>query len=716
MTDKQLKERISKMTLEEKTLELTQYNHFILGTEEEEQTVTGRTVEGELSNERLWRIGSILNAPSGEAVAATRKTRRKKGIEEPLIVMHDVIHGYRTIYPVPLAMACSFDMALAEACAEMAAIEAKYDGVDVTFAPMVDLGRDARWGRVMESGGEDPYLGGELGKAFIRGYHKGGIACCVKHFAAYGAAEAGMDYNTTDVSVHTLKEYYLRGYQACMSETPEMVMSSFNALNGVPILGCKEVVVDILRKEWGFDGVLISDYRSVAEMIAHGYTENYKEAAATAIGGKLDIEMCSPAYVLNLPELIAEGRVKESDADEAVFRVLSLKNKLGLYENPDRFTDFGKRDKVTLCAEHRALARRAAAESAVLLKNDGTLPLDESLKTAFIGPFAAEKEIFGNWGCHGSKEETISVKEGAEALLGREVLFAEGCSSRLLERDESGIAAAVEKARSADVIVACVGEYMYNSGEAHSRTDLSFPKVQKKLIGELKKLQKPLVLVVFGGRPQVLTEEESLADAILYVWQPGTEGGNAIADLLYGKAVPSGKTAMSFPRAVGQCPIYYNRFSTGRPKTDEDEPGMCCGCVAGYDDEKNSPLYPFGYGLSYTNFEYTGLRLTKNTLGRGEKIAASVCVKNKGKRDGKEVVQWYIHDKFASCVRPVKELKGFEKIFLKAGEEKTASFEIDEDTLAFYTASGEFKAESGGFELFVGGNSRDCLKAEFSLK
>lgn len=708
-----LKEKISKMTLEEKTLQLTQYNYYELDRVGEERVVTGVS-EGEgLKDGQYLRVGSILNVPNGEAVNSVRKKRSEQGIKEPLIVMLDVIHGYRTIYPIPLAMACSFDMSLIEKCAEMAAIEARYDGIDVTFSPMVDLVRDARWGRVMESAGEDPYLGGEVGKAYIRGYHNGGIACCVKHFAAYGAAESGMDYNTTDLSEHTLKEYYLRSYRACMDEKPEMVMSSFNALNGVPVLGNRQLIVDTLRTEWGFDGVLISDYNAVREMINHGYRENLKECAQAAIEAKLDIEMCSPAYARYLPELIAEGKISEEQVDEGVLRVLDLKNKLNLYENPDRFTDLQKRDEVTLCEKHRDLARKAAEESSVLLKNNGILPLSASSNFVIVGPFAAEKNIFGVWGCRGKSKETISIKEGVEAYLGREIPCAAGCSSGLSESDESGISAAVEKAKKAEVIVACIGESMFYSGEAHSRSDISLPRVQVKLVRELKKLQKPLILVVFGGRPLALTEVENCADAILYVWQPGTEGGKAIANLLFGKAVPCGKTVMSFPRSTGQCPVYYNHFATGRPKPSDEKP--CNSFYAGYIDSVNAPLYPFGYGLSYTHFTFSDLKIDTPEMYSNGKIVATVRVKNDGAYDGKEVVQWYIHDKFASCVRPVKELKGFEKIFLKSGEEKTIRFEINEETLAFYTSSGEFKAERGAFELFVGGDSENLLNKEFYL-
>lgn len=713
MTENQLKEKIAKMTLEEKALQLTQYTGNDLIRDEENKTVTGDSQGRLLKPGQSWRMGTALNMAHAEGVQKVRKMRLEKGIEDPLVVMHDVIHGYYTNYPIPLAMAGSFDLDLAEECAEMAAIEAKYDGVDATFSPMVDLVRDARWGRVMESNGEDPYLNGEMGKAIIRGYHKGGIACCVKHFAGYGAVEAGMEYNYTNLSEHDMDEYFLRGYAACMEEKPEMVMSSFNALNGIPILGNKKLMVDKLRKEWGFDGVLISDYAAVAEMIDHGYCEDLKECAKVALDAKLDIEMCSPAYARHLEELLQEGKITEEQIDECVLRVLQLKDKLGMFENPNRFTDVEKRNEVKLCAKHRALARKAAEGSMVLLKNDGTLPLTADKKILLCGPNADDREIYGNWSCHSEDEFTITVKEGVDALLGRDTLYSKGCTYELFETDESQIPAAVEAAKNVDVIVACIGETSWHSGEAKSRVDITVPAVQVKLVQELKKVGKPIVLVVFGGRPLVLTEVEPLADAILYAWQAGNEAGNAVASLLYGKVNPSAKTAMSFPRSVGQCPLYYNHFLSGRPKLSDDAPAD--GFKCGYIDSVNAPLYPFGYGLSYTKFVYSDLKLDKAAMCDGETILASVKVKNTGDCAGKEVVQWYIHDRFGSCVRPVKELKHFEKICLEVGEEKTVSFEICEKDLAFFTASGEFKAEKGKFDLYVGGDSQNCLATELEL-
>lgn len=716
MTEKELRKIIGGMSLKEKALELTHYNASDIMSGFGANVVTGMCVSDDLTPEEFMHLGTILNNLDDVRLNELRRKRIENGITDPIVVMQDVIHGYRTNYPIPLAMSCSFNMELIEECAEMAAVEAKFAGVDLTFSPMVDLSRDARWGRVMESAGEDPYLAGEVGKAFIRGYHKGGVACCVKHFAGYGAAEAGRDYNTTDISEHCLDEYYLKPYEACMKEKPEAVMTSFNLLNGIPVLGNRKLLVEKLREKWGFDGVLISDYNAVREMINHGYKKDLKDCAETAINSKLDVEMCSPAYAENLEKLVKKGKVKESDVDECVLRVLELKNKLGLYENPYGKNDPKKSAEVTLCSKNRKIALKAAEESIVLLKNNAVLPLDDRANVAFVGPFADEKEIYGGWGCMATAEETVSVKEGIENLLGRKIRTEKGCSFKLSETDECGIEGAVRLAEPADVIVCCVGEHMNYSSESNSRTDIRITPVQLQLIKELGKLKKPLVLVVFGGRPLVLSDVERFADAILYVWQPGTEGGNAIANVLYGRANPSAKTSMSFPRAVGQCPIYYNRFNTGRPKPNDDAPCGILSYVSGYIDECNSPLYPFGYGLSYAEFEYSDFKISSGVLSKGGKITASVKVKNTGRVEGKEVVEWYIRDKFASCVRPLSELKGFEKIKLNAGEEKVVTFDVTEDVLAFYNADGEFVAEPGDFSVMVGGSSDRLFEKGFILE
>lgn len=709
MTEKQIDELISKMSLEEKAAQLSQQDcHVFI---KDDLIVTGVDSENGISSENLKKISSVLNISKAENRRAVTE-KHCADYEIPLIFMLDVIHGFKTIFPIPLALASSFDEQLVEDCAKAAGEEAKYAGIDCTFSPMVDLARDARWGRVMESSGEDPYLNGLMGRAYIRGYHKAGVPACVKHFAAYGAAEAGRDYNVTDISEYCLREFYLRSYGECMKEKPEMVMSSFNTLNGKPILAHKNIIIDILRDEWGFDGVLISDYNSVEQMIEQSYCPDRKACAEVALNAELDMEMSSTCYIDYLPELVKEGKIKQEHIDKMVKRVLTLKNKCGLFEKPEGQTDEVRRDEITLSKNMRDLARKAANESIVLLKNDGVLPLSKDANAAFIGPFADNKYIIGNWLAMGDVNDAVTIKESVEKLTGKSVICAQGSGDRLYDRDESRIAEAVEKAKNADIIVACVGESMWDTGEARSRATITLPQPEITLIKELKKLNKKLVLVVFAGRPLALTETDPLADAIVYAWQPGTEGGNAVADVLYGEVNPSAKITMSFPRSVGQCPIYYNRLPTGRNKPDDNAEHMF---TSMYIDELNAPLYPFGYGLSYTRFSYGEIRLSSEKLKSGEKITARITVSNTGERDGQETVQLYIRDKFASNVRPMKEMKAFKKVNIPAGDSREITFDIDESMLEFFTENRKFEAEAGEFEVFIGTNSRDVKSAKFEL-
>lgn len=711
------KERINSilksLSLEDKVRQLTQINADFVKSDVKAD-VTGTSDDLKLGHNDIYGAGSVLNfGGADDALAVRQKYLESSQNKIPLVMMQDVIHGYRTIYPIPLAIGCSFDLQLAEDCAYIAAVEAKYNGVDVTFSPMVDLARDARWGRVMESTGEDHYLNGEFGKAFIRGYHKGGIGCCVKHFAGYGAAEAGRDYNTTDISERSLKEYYLYAYRECLKEQPELVMTSFNLLNGIPVNADSRLLLDVLRGEMGFDGVVVSDYDAVREMIAHGYAEDKRDCARIAANNQIDLEMMSSTYVHNLPELVKSGEVSEQKVDKMVERVLELKEKLGLFENPLNATSAQKAAESDCCAAHRDVARRAAEKSCVLLKNSGILPLSEGANAALIGPFAEEKSILGAWACAGRADEAVSIAEGIESLLKRKLPVAKGCCRGLLDSDESGFDGAIKVAERADVIIACIGEYAHCSGESSSRADITVPKVQTKLLRKLKELDKPVVAVIFGGRPLVLTDVEKLADAILYVWQPGSEGGAAIANILYGRVNTSGKLTASFPRAVGQCPVYYNHFNTGRPKEADTLEARCY--TSSYLDELNSPLYPFGYGLSYSRFKYSDFELSSNVMRRGGKITAGVTVENIGGRDGEETVQLYIRDKVASVVRPVKELKAFKKLFIPAGGKVRAEFEITENMLAFYTAGGSFAAEPGDFEIMTGGDSVNLIKTQLKL-
>ena len=701
---------IENMTLEEKALQLS----IAAATDiirDDNAAVTGIS-QAAIQKEKIGDLGSALNFNGVDAAKKIRSASFAKS-DKPLLLMQDVIHGYKTIYPLNIALGGTFDLQIVEDCAEMAAIEARANGVNVTFAPMVDLVRDARWGRVNESTGEDPYLNGLMGRAFIRGFHKGGIACCLKHFAAYGAAEAGRDYNTTDISDHALKEYYLKSYLDCLKEEPEMIMTSFNLLNGIPMNGHTELLIDLLRKQEKFDGVLISDWGGFAEMTAHGYAEDLKECARIAANNEIDIDMPALVYAKYLPALVRERKVSEDKVNRMVERVLKLKEKLGLFENASAGIDEEKDKTYCLSAEARAIARRAAEDGSVLLENNGILPLEQNANVCLIGPFAQSGEILGAWPCLGRAEDAVSVKAGAEKLTGKNIPTVPVCSARLFETDESGFSEAVRVAEKSDVIIACLGECCEDSGESRSRANITLPELQIKLLQRLHETGKKIVLVLFAGRPLALTDVAPLADAVLYCWHPGTEGGNAIANLLYGIVNPNGKITMSFPRSVGQCPIYYNRFLTGKPKKQDTLENFLF--TSSYIDELNEPLYPFGYGLSYTGFELTDMRLSKPIMHRDERIIVSATLKNTGNRAGREVVQLYIRDKFGSCVRPVKELKDFQKVYLAAGEGKEIRFEIAEEMLAYFTASGEYKAEDGDFEIMLGLNSRDVLTANLRL-
>lgn len=704
------KKKIASMTLEEKALQLSQVAAADI-IRDADAVVTGISHSG-VSSEQLGALGSVLNF-SGINAANKIRSAPFASKDNPFLLMQDVVHGYKTVYPLNIAIGGTFDLELAEKCAEMSAIEARANGVNVTFAPMVDLVRDARWGRVNESTGEDPYLNGLMGRASIRGYHKGGIACCVKHFAAYGAAESGRDYNNTDISDHALHEYYLKSYLECLKEKPDMVMTSFNLLNGIPMNGHTELLVELLRGQEKFDGVVISDYGGIYEMIPHGYAENLKECACIAANNEIDIDMCALAYAKYLPELVREGKVSEEKVNRMVERVLRLKDKLGLYENASAGIDAEKDKSFCLSVEAREVARRAAEDGSVLLENNGILPLKKDANICLIGPYAETRELMGEWACLGKTENAVSVKEGIEKLTGKCIPAVSACAAHWNAVDESDFAEALHVAEKSDIIVACMGEYCKESGESHSRSNINLAALQVKLLKKLKETGKKIVLVLFAGRPLVLTEVAPLADAVLFCWHPGVEGGNAIANLLYGKVNPNGKITMSFPRSVGQCPVYYNYFSTGRPKNPDTAENYLY--TTSYLDELNSPLYPFGYGLSYTKFALRDIRLSANEMRRGESVTVSVTLKNIGKRTGKEVVQLYIRDKFGSCARPVKELKGFRKIALAAGEEIRVCFEISEETLAYFTASGVCNAEAGDFEIMLGTNSRDVLKTSLRL-
>ena len=718
-----IKKLLAEMTLEEKLGQLTQLN-AIFFKKDNTADITGPASKLHITEDDAHLSGSVLNFIGAKDMKEIQDSAMKvqpHGI--PLLFMQDVIHGYRTIYPIPLGMGCTFDEELVEDCARMAGKEAAVSGVHVTFSPMLDLVRDARWGRVMESTGEDPHLNGRLGAAFVRGYQgddlkgKYDIAACVKHFAAYGAPEAGRDYNSVEMSEHALREYYLPGYRACVDEGVEMIMPSFNTVGGVPSTANKLLLQQILRKEWKFDGLVISDYNAYREMVTHGVAEDDKMAADLAINAGCDIEMMSATTYLYAKQLLDEGKITMEQIDRAVLRVLDLKDRLGLFENPYRAANEQEEAALHLCEEHRALVRRAAEEAAVLLKNDGVLPLSKDLrKVAVIGPFAAEKGIKGFWACAGRDEDCVTVLSGVRALLpDAEVATTPGCSWELGETEVPDLENAVELACEADAVILCLGEYQKHTGEGNSRASIGLSPAQMELARRVIAANKNTAVVLFNGRPLVITELAEIAPAILTVWQPGTEGGNAAARLLFGDAVPCGKLSMTFPYTDGQCPIYYSHMRTGRPVKNPKEiteKGYC----SRYMDAPVDPLYVFGHGLSYNTYTYDNLTLSSDVIRKGEELEVGITVKNEGKYTGKEIIQLYIRDKFASVARPVKELKDFAKIELEAGESAAVIFTLTEEDLRFHTADGKFESEAGEFEVFVGKSSDDCLAATFRLE
>jgi len=715
-----VKKLISKMTLDQKIGQLIQLNANFFA--ESSADITGPWEALGIDKAALKTIGSTLNFHGADEMIAIQKKHMEEdpnGI--PMLFMMDVIHGYRTIYPIPLALGASFDPDTVAECTKMASREASAGGIQVTFTPMVDYVRDARWGRVMETCGEDPLLNSIMGATQVKAFQgddlsdSDSLATCVKHFAAYGGAEAGRDYNTVEISERLLREYYLPAYKACIDAGVTMLMPSFNTLNGVPSIANKWLMRKVLKEEWGFEGMVTSDYNAVGELKKHGITDSTKEAAEMAFGCGCDIEMMSITYYLHLKELVAEGRIAESAIDEAVERVLELKARLGLFDDPFHGASAEKEAAVCLTEAHRDIARRAAEASAVLLKNDGVLPLSEDVKKiALIGPFADSKEIKGFWSCCGKDEECVSVKEGIRNLLpNAEIIVAEGCSAQWNETEKDGFEEAVAAARAADAVILCLGEPQRYSGEGNSRADIGLTGVQSELAALCLEANKNTAALIFSGRPLTLTELDAACPAILEMWFPGSEGGNAAANLLFGRVNPSGKVSMSFPKAVGQCPIYYNHPSTGRPKKKPEDVHQPF--ASNYIGCGNLPLYPFGHGLSYTEFAYESMELDTHELTKDGKITVKITVRNVGNRDGKEVVQLYIHDLFASAVRPIQQLIAFEKVEIKAGETATVTFEITEPMLRFWNAECENISEAGDFDLFTGYADHPYIKDGFKL-
>ncbi len=710
---------LEKMSLEEKIFQLTQYPISVFIDTKDD--LDGPRKAYQLSGKNIALLGTVINPnDADEMIKAQEEHLRTDPNHIPLVFMRDVIHGYRTIYPIPLALAGSFNPELAEECAKMAAKEAALSGVQVTFAPMADYVRDPRWGRVLESGGEEPLVTGIMGAAQARGFQgddlsdKDHIAACVKHFAAYGAGEAGREYNLAEVSLRELYEHYLPAYKMCIDAGVKLLMPSFNSVNGVPSTVNSFLMKKVLKEEWNYDGAVISDMYAVSELIPHGVAEDLKEAAEKAFTNGCDIEMCSSSYVLYLKELVEEGRISEEKIDEAARRVLMLKERLGLFEDPYHGADQKAAEAFYLCDENRALARRAAEESAVLLKNDGLLPLSPDVKrVALIGPFADSHEIKGAWSCKGRDEECVSMEEGVRKLLpDAEITVVSGCGIAWNETD-ADLQAAEKAANSADVVLLCLGEEQFCSGEAKSRTDLSLSPAQTALARTVLAANPNTAVVLFTGRPLAIPELSAKAPAILCMFFPGSEGGNAAANLLFGIANPSGKLTMSFPQSAAQCPVYYDRTNTGRPNwTDKAERLRY---ASDYIDCATLPLYSFGHGLSYSNFVYEEMKLSAKELPKSGSIGLSIKIKNESDISGSEVVQVYMKDPVASVVRPLQKLIAFKKVSFKPHEEKTVLFELNDSMFLFCDMEGKRIRETGRIEIMTGEADHFVLKDEFEM-
>ena len=646
----------------------------------------------------------------------------------------DIIHGYKTVFPIPLALSCTWDTTLIEQTARVAAVEGSAVGYNWTFSPMVDITRDPRWGRVMEGAGEDPYLGSLVARAMVKGYQGKGLddpttlMSCVKHFALYGASEAGRDYNTTDMSRQTMYQYYLPPYKAAIDAGAKSIMTSFNDIEGIPATANKWLLTDLLKDEWGFEGLVVSDYNCIQELIAHGLAADYKQAAELAVNAGLDMDMASESIAGAMKQLVEEGKVPMSRVDDACRRILEAKYDLGLFSNPYRSFNPEREESDILTEKHKQIAKDAACKAMVLLKNDKQiLPLKKETKIALVGPFAnVQNQMFSMWAFRGDVQSVVTVHDGLKqefdkvdyaegSLITDEPVFLEKSRGYYnAEEQEKRVAEAVKLALSSDVVVAVLGEASNMSGEAKSKTDISIPACQRELLKKLKATGKPVVLVLINGRPLTLVEDLQYADAIIEAWRPGTMAGSALADVLSGDYNPSGKLTMTFPRSVGQIPIYYNHKNTGRPYVDGQRGGIMK-FNSYYLDELNAPLFPFGYGLSYTSFSYGEIQLS-DTLAVGEKarLKAKIKVTNTGKYAGEETVQFYLNDPVASLVRPVKELKKFQKVFLKPGETKEVVFELTTDDLKFFNHDLEWQWEPGDFNLFVGTNSFDVKAAHFN--
>ncbi|WP_299578396.1 beta-glucosidase BglX [uncultured Sunxiuqinia sp.] len=720
-TDKRIKELISQMTLEEKLGQMSQFDPGQLGGPENAKQAI-----------KDGKVGSILNLVGAETINELQKVAVEESrLGIPLVIARDVIHGYRTIMPIPLGLAASWNAEIAEKTMAVSAVEAASEGIHWTFAPMIDVSRDPRWGRIAESCGEDTYLTSVMAKAMVKGFQGDDlsdpktIAACAKHFVGYGAAEGGRDYNTTLIPEVQLRNDYLPPFKAAADAGVATFMSAFNDLNGVPTSGNEFTLKQILRQEWGYQGMVVSDWASIAEMIPHGYAANKKEAAERALMAGVDMEMASDCYAGNVKALLDEGKIDMATIDRYVANILRLKFDLGLFENP--YTDETLAEKTLLAEKHKEIAQQAASESFVLLQNKNELlPLSNDISSvAVIGPLAdSPHDQMGTWVFDGNKENSVTPLTALKAKLGdAKINFAKGLEISRTKSTE-GFVAAVEAAKKSDVAVLFLGEESILSGEAHSLANLNLQGSQTELLEAVQATGKPVVVVIMAGRQLTIARELQLADAVLYAWHPGTMGGPAIADMLLGETVPSGKLPVTFPKTVGQIPIYYNHKNTGRPadyeqwtdinKIPAEATQHSLGNTSHYLDAGFEPLFPFGFGLSYSSFDYSNLELSANSMGTDGVIEVSIDLKNTGKYEAAEVVQLYIRDRFGSVTRPVKQLKGYQKVTLKPGETKNVVIQLKAKDLEFFNGK-DYVVEAGDFDVWVGTNSQEGLHAEFSV-
>ena len=735
--DQKIEDLLSQMSLTEKIGQMNQYNGFWNFTGP--QPISGDSKK-KYDQLRKGLVGSMLNVRGTENV----KEVQRIAVEEsrlgiPLLFGFDVIHGYKTQSPIPLAESASWDIDAIKRSARLAAKEASAAGLNWTFAPMVDISRDSRWGRVMEGAGEDPFLASMIASARVRGFQgsdlseSNTILACAKHFAGYGYVEAGRDYNTTEISINTLHNVVLPPFKAAADSGVGTFMNSFNDLNGIPSTADKFLQRDILKELWKFKGFVVSDWGSIREMIDHGFASNRSEAGRLAILGGSDMDMESSIYIEKLEELVNSGKISIDYVDDSVRRILRAKFLLGLFDDPYRYIDSDREEKIIGSKEILEGALDIAKKSIVLLKNENNLlPLKKKgQKIALIGPLAADKNSpLGNWSIAADKDSAISVLEALSPGImrrhkGNDLIYKQGV--RLInkvpdgfheevsinENDRTGIEEAVIAAKEAEIVIMVLGEYGYQSGEGRSRANLDFPGLQQELLERVREVNKNIILVVMSGRPLILNWADENIPAIVQAWHLGTQSGYAISEVLYGDYNPSGKLTMSFPRSVGQMPLYYARKSTGRPGADGEDQGSVF--WSHYQDEKNTPLYPFGYGLSYTKFRYSKITLTNSKMSPDETIYAEITITNTGKVKGKEVVQMYIHDRYASATRPIRELKGFQIVELEPRESKTVAFKIDRSLLEFYSGNNRWEAESGDFDIYIGTNSDTKIKAGFVL-